>query len=106
MQPMHPSGRSATPIPHNIRPWLIVPKSGDLPPRSVMQDAWLHAKERQKLKDGRSACIVPVQLQRLDALLAEKPMDQAGSAEIFLLSRHNNLCRKLGFQARSKGGAQ
>lgn len=102
----YPSGRVSTHIPANIRPWLVVPKSGDIPHPVLIQDAWLRAKECQTLEDGTSARIPPEQLARLEASINGTPLSKAGSAEVFLLSRHNNLCRKLGYLARTKGGAQ
>ncbi len=111
MQSPHPSGRPSTHIPLHIRPWLIAPTSGPLPPRALTQDAWLRAKERQLLEDGTSARIEHNRMDRLSGMINGTPLDRAGSAEIHLLSnRRNLLCQKFGFQSHSttgsKGGVQ
>ncbi|MGH1417197.1 MAG: hypothetical protein ACRBB0_27175 [Pelagimonas sp.] len=90
---------------------MIMPISGPLPSREIRIDAWLRAKEKQRLEDGTSARIQPHQIDRLSAMINGTPADHSGSAEVFLLTnRRNLLCQKLGFEARSasakKGGAQ
>lgn len=111
MQHTHLSGRSSTHIPKHIRPWLIAPTTGPLPPRALMQDAWLRAKERQILEDGTSARIEHDRIDLLSDMINGTRLDQAGSVEVHLISsRRNLLCQKFDFQTRPatgpKGGAQ